>query len=81
MNRNLSKEQFNGNNITDHEYNTHIAPMAHENWEDAHKGHTSYPPCPAEGCTKGDEHYDEATSWAEGLRSEYEDGSYSPGWR
>lgn len=62
------------NNITDREYETHIHPMAEENWlsdKGLLMGEIKYT----------DEQWDEIDEWARILRNGYETGEYSPSWR
>jgi hypothetical protein len=56
--------------ITDIEFETHVSPIAHENWATEH-GH--YPTTDAE--------FDEADRWAEYLRNSYNTGELEVTWR
>lgn len=57
--------------VTDREFETHVRPVAHENWATAHGNR--WPETDAE--------YDEADKWAEYLRESYNTGETEITWR
>lgn len=58
--------------ISDQEYETHIEPMAEENWRDAHGGRDP---------RDNDADWEEFKRWAQTLREDFDQGVYPADWR